>query len=58
MKERNGNLESATGHLAPIVGETTLPVGALKVPALLCPSIGDALVSGGQLIKEGYTAVL
>ena len=58
-KNTKGSIETATGGKTPLLGSSTFKLGQIEVENVLCaPGLDFNLVSGSQLAKEGYTAVI
>ena len=58
-KTTQGSIETATGSKTPIEGKSKFKLGEIVVENVLCaPGLDFNLVSGSQLAKDGYVAVI
>jgi hypothetical protein len=58
-KSFSGLIETATGSKTPLIGSSVFKFGKIVVDGVLCaPGLDFNLVSGSQLAKDGYVAVI
>lgn len=58
-RSTKGSIETATGDKTPLLGSSKFKLGQVVVENVLCaPGLDFNLVSGSQLAKEGYSAVI